>query len=454
MGCDKKTNKINASSDSSSDRQKHFLIVTYSYKPVLSPRAFRWASLSEYWSQTAAAEIDIVCAWKPGLAVTEIIQSVRVFRTGKNFFEIFRTSLKKSDLKGEKKTKAFSLKIISLVKKTYALTWKKLYWPDFACLWYFSAIKKADELLQTYTYDALITVSHPFTSHLVGKSLKKKYKNLTWLVDIGDSFSYAREMPLNNLTLYRGLNIRTEAEIFHHATKVIVTNFNARRRYNDLFGNTLVSHISVIGPLVSSQMQLPSHSPVLKSSNNKQINLVFTGNLINPVRKPALFFAWIRDIFSTWQTTYDNIYLTFHIFGDSPYELQNYLTGCCELLSFVEFYGKVERETAFAAIEEAHIVINCGNITDYQLPSKVYDYIVSGKPLINLVFNPSDPTIEALKGYEPLLHFFIGSSNITEAVSFIKKSSDFQKDNYCKKRISVIKNHSIESIAKQYMDLI
>ena len=115
----------------------------------------------------------------------------------------------------------------SLLKRTartlYDATWRHLFWPDYACLWQRPALARAKSLCGAETFDAVITVSHPFTGHLVGRSLKRVLPGLRWIADIGDPFSLADTVASNNQLLYRGLNKRTEAAVLRECDAVSVT---------------------------------------------------------------------------------------------------------------------------------------------------------------------------------------------------------------------------------------
>ena len=75
----------------------HILIICYSYAPALSPRAFRWSAIAEYWAKQGH-HVDVVCGWKPGVLHSEILNGVHVYRTGGKITEFVRDkfSIKKN----------------------------------------------------------------------------------------------------------------------------------------------------------------------------------------------------------------------------------------------------------------------------------------------------------------------------------------------------------------------
>ena len=140
--------------------------------------------------------VDVICCWHPGLPRRDTFKKVNVFRVGSSIPEIFRSHLVSSKRQLPNRfslTSRRSDKIrndglvrmsISLIKHLHEFTWKKIYWPDYACLWYFAGKKVTKKLLRQKNYDAVISVSLPFTSHLVGLWIKKhhpKIKCRCWL---------------------------------------------------------------------------------------------------------------------------------------------------------------------------------------------------------------------------------------------------------------------------------
>lgn len=124
----------------------------------------------------------VLCGWKLGLDKFGIVKGVHLYRTGGSIIEVFRRNLQTGsanlNTKGIKQQKSEMgndgrircRRLFGVAESVHDQTWKKVYWPDYACLWYFSAVSMARRLITTKGYDAMITVSLPFTSHLVGLS--------------------------------------------------------------------------------------------------------------------------------------------------------------------------------------------------------------------------------------------------------------------------------------------
>ena len=49
----------------------------------------------------------------------------------------------------------------------------------------------------------------------------------------------------------------------------------------------------------------------------------------------------------------------------------------------IHFLGKKRKEDIIRIYQEADILVNIGNSIDNQMPSKIFEYISTGKPILN-----------------------------------------------------------------------
>jgi glycosyltransferase involved in cell wall biosynthesis len=401
------------------------LIISYIYYPIISPRAFRWTAIAEYWARKGHS-IDVICAWKPGLSKDEIINEVQLHRVGGIVVESLKSLVKENNRRKDTSMKSFEVEVsynirsktVNLIKRTSDYTWKKLYWPDYACLWYFSATSKAKKLLKKRQYDCIISVSHPFTGHLVGLNLKDKYPQTKWVVDIGDPFSFLDETPNNNNKLYYMLNNKYEGKVFEKADAISVTTEPTLKKYAQIFpGNA--SKISVIPPLLSQEIDCDYSDSVF--SGKEKIRLVFIGSLFKTIRSPE----YLLRLFNKLLEKEIGDKLELHFFGgikdcQSLFDKYQLLLG-----NKIFLHGKVSKDKANQAMKEASILINIGNNTSYQLPSKVVDYASTGKPVLNIAKSSSDSSSIFFSSYSPALSLwennnYLDLTTINLVAEFIK----------------------------------
>ncbi len=361
------------------------LIVTAWYYPFIHPRAHRWTSLAEYWA-AQGHEVDVLTSRRRDCPRTSVLNGVRVWRTGfdslKEWYYFWN-----GDVRGRGRVGAsvrrpgFRTRLLGWV---YARIWKNLYFPDDAALWYFPARRLMFRLLRQKKADVLVTVSLPFTGQVLGRAAKRVFPNLHWLADMGDPFSIQAH-PLNNSWLYGTWSRRLEQEVLVKSDACVVTHSAARAAYLEHFG-AMAEKLAVAPPLLHP---LPQRSETVSGSKKPATQLGYFGALYAPVRRPEAFlqlFEHCRAFRPEGQNP-----LEAHFYGDIFPEFYAQLTA----VEGVFLHGLQSRQVVRAAMQEVDVLVNIGNTTNYQLPSKVVDYLAAGKPVVHLSFVEPDPFVIA-----------------------------------------------------------
>jgi len=427
---------------------RRILLISYSYTPGSNPRAFRWTTVCEYWARQGH-QVSVISSWKPSLPRYELLNGVNIYRVGGAITEVLRSQLRSSDNISSISNDKFTLKTprlqpASLVKLIHDYTWKQVYWPDCSCLWYFPVLKKVKQLLSTQKYDNLISVSEPFTGHLVGLSVKKKFPEITWIVDIGDPFCFIENRPPNNHNLYKKLNYSAERNVFKNADSISVTTKRTLEKYVALFPESSMK-IHLIPPLLSlSTTTSPENSIFPKDG---KIRFVFVGTLYSKMRNPDL----LLQLFQKLLQTHIGDKLELHFFGKindcyqdfAPYEI---LIG-----TKIFCHGLVSHSQAYKAMKEANILVNIGNKSPYELPSKVVEYTSFGKPVLNIAKIEKDTSMEFFNAYPASLCLLESgetwdSAHVDKLVQFIEKPPHLERTQLQQ----WLAPYQIESIAAKY----
>jgi len=428
------------------------LILAYSYSPALTPRAFRWTAVAE-WMASEGHDVEVVCAKSNGLSGFQVIKGVQIHRVGGGFRNTLKAWMNLEQVVKPKPNKAMvkqalSKRSSSLVRKLYSFTLKNVMWPDFAAFWYFSAFRKSKELIKNKPYDAIISVSIPFTGHLVGLSLNKRYM-IPWLVDIGDPFYFMTETPVNNHKFFGKLNFYSEERVLEKADVISVTTKQTRLEYYKHFPYLDANKISVIPPLfVTPDLQKGSKQLF---TGQRKLKLVYAGTLYSRIRSPAVllkFFASLLD-----EPIGEKAEL--HFFGEindcaSCFQEYAHLIG-----EKIFLHGLVMRDDALQAMKEAEILINLGNQTGYQLPSKVIEYVMLGKPVLNISPLPLDNSENLFEGINSILSVTEDSLSrdleaYAEVRNFIEAPPPVSPDVIA--RFSEI--HGLQKIGQNYIELL
>jgi hypothetical protein len=293
--------------------------------------------------------------------------------------------------------------------------WKKIYFPDDSCIWYFSALRKATQLIENQEIDTIISSALPFSAHLIGLRLKKKFPHLTWIADTGDPFAFQTEAPLNNHFLYRKLNVAVEKKVLQQADFVTVTTANTKKRYVDFFQD-FEDKIRVIPPLMTDYSVVKN--VIVEGESKDKIKLGYLGKFYKILREPRLLTDFLTQLFAKYPDLQDKIEV--HIFGDIfPYFLP-------ELAAFpqVKIHGLIPRESTATAMQKMDILLNISNLTNYQLPSKAPDYLQSGKPIFNIYSDDADEFKSFFHDY-PLIFNYKDTNEIDSVcLDFLAEAKD------------------------------
>jgi len=323
-----------------------------------------------------------------------------------------------------------------------------MYWPDHACLWIGPAVRAAAGLVRQHNYTAMISVSDPFSSHLVGLKVKRQFPSLRWLVDIGDPFAFRQGTPPNNGQLYRRRNYRAESDVLAAADSVSVTCAPALRKYEGDFPH-VAGKMAVIPPMVvggTADRDGPAVFP-----RDRKIRLVYVGTLYPTIRNPAPLLR----LFGRLANAELRNQVELHFFGAVGECRAQFETLVPAVREAVFLHGLVEHETVMRAMREADVLVNIGNRNPYQLPSKVAEYASIGKPIVNLVAAANDTSAEFLRGYPALLNLDVTDAEkldarVSELAAFVREAGKHDRPDPGRWRDPF----SVEAIVAKYQNLI
>ena len=436
------------------------LIISFAYPPHISPRAFRWSAVAEHLASDGH-DVDVVCNWKPGLMRTEMQNGVCVHRAGTAAIESLRAWLRpgnaprtvepcSTEVDGVRSSGLLQRSFLArLARSIHDHTWKLIYWPDFACLWYMPGVRTARELLNGQNYDAVVSVSEPFTSHLVARRLEAAHPSVSWVVDIGDPFCFREGTPTNNHKLYRRLNYSVERGIFRRADAVAVTTRGTSEAYEALFPES-ASKIHVVPPLISLPKERCSAQAFWPRDGKTR--LVFVGTLYRDIRNPDRLLSLFARLLETDLAGR----LELHILGRVN-DCQQCFDAHRQLLGKQIFlHGVVGHDAAIQAMNDADLLVNIGNDTTYQLPSKVVEYASTGNPILNLAKTRNDSSIAFFEAYPASLCLLIdaegnGADQFDKLLGFIEHLPPRVDDTTLDKMLSPFQT---ESVTARYAELV
>ena len=119
----------------------------------------------------------------------------------------------------------------------------------------------------------------------------------------------------------------------------------------------------------------------------------------------------------------------------------------------LNFYGQVSRKEALRVMNQSDFLINIGNSTTYQLPSKTIEYLASQKPIINFSSTAKDSSSELLKKFEGTLDLNYKEQSLEECE---EKLSKFIEVSGFPQRTAIVRNlkeFEIKHVSSEYQNL-
>lgn len=432
------------------------LIVSYSYTPHVSPRSLRWKTISEHYV-SQGHDVQVLTSLFVNSTSLERLNGVLVHRIGNRIIEKLRRRLYGSlepvteDVTEVTNVKPYSkllLNVSHAIKWIYNHTWKLVYWPDYACLWIIPALSYAVTLLNRENIDLLITVAPPFSGHLVGLALRRKHPKLQWIVDSGDPFCFLEQPTVNNHYFYNRLNYSIEKRIFGSANAVSVTTEQTANIYSQLLKG-MGEKIKVIPPLLNTE-NMKSVSEEKSMFRQDRIILVYIGSFYSGVREPDEFFRLIQAVTRISQRLCEK--LEVHFFGQMQ-TMAHIIKDFTTLSPLLQLHGPVTHKVAMKALNQADMLVNIGNRNGFQLPSKLVEYVYSGKPLLNIRSSKEDSSLEILGDYPLAMNVFeMKENDVAAAAYFIEQSCHQRVDREIVE--GIIAPFRVDIISGQYLSLI
>lgn len=282
------------------------------------------------------------------------------------------------------KNKLFAkiIKKIALVCNKIKLIVTAPVWPLCSPIYTSRFLEKAEELHKRNPFDIVISVYTPVSSLMAGYRLKKKYPEIQFVPYFLDSLSggYGPKAFSKAKIINRGLKI--ERKTFKLADKIIIMKSaqNHQESYNREFSHKFcVLDIPMLKEVRIKEKEL-----------SDQKKLLFVGTLDSKVRNPQVFIDTLMELED------ENIVVEFagNILCKEKFSALQEKLG--EKLVFT---GYLNHDKLLEKIEEADVLVNIGNLVSTMVPSKIFEYMSYGKPIISTYDIENEPSRAYLSKY-------------------------------------------------------
>lgn len=255
--------------------------------------------------------------------------------------------------------------------------------------------------LKNKKYDYIMSVSSPFVCHYVASKLKKEL-NIPWYAYEVDPYVYNDTSSLCS----KAVNKRKAfaAMVYQDVEKIFympgIKEINIKNGYIPKYVDKYV------------ELELPKLD--LKQETNdyvkkhESIKIVYGGIFYKKIRNPRIIFQTFKDL---------NIDYELHIYSKGcERQLKKYKR---KLKSKILLHDVVPYEKFKQIMVDSDVLLNIGNTSVNQIPSKIFDYFEIGKPIINIMQNRDDTSMKYMNEYGNALNVDYKNVNVNELIKFI-----------------------------------
>lgn len=253
-----------------------------------------------------------------------------------------------------------------------------LYTPDEFLGWFPFAIYASLRAIARYQPKCMVTTGPPFTSHLVGLTLKG-ICGTKWIADFRDPWSWREGLSADIVsTTSERINLALERKVLRSADRVVCVTSTTTDRYRELYPD--VSDNKWV--TITNGYDLDEFATLGSVEKPDRFTVSYVGSF-DFSRTPLLLLRAIGELVLEGKLDRHNITVRFvgpcyHAGGRSVADLiaENGLNGIAEIVGFVP------RPEALRETLRANVLVLLGGTQRLSIAAKVYEYIAAGKPIL------------------------------------------------------------------------
>jgi hypothetical protein len=261
--------------------------------------------------------------------------------------------------------------------------------------WIPGAVWRGARIIKQQKPDLIWSTAPIPSAHIIAAILSK-ISGVPWVADYRDPFSYHHTLVSKIKTK---ILKKIDKTTIKDCAAAIFTTPKTTELYRNYFHDESPGKFNTVENGYDEQNwekltkhHLSSKSPI----SPKKFTLLYSGVLYPNGRDPTPLFSSIQSLKVSGVIADDNFELIFQGAGDG----KNYeeLIESLKITNMVKFTPSVPYLDSLVCLKEANaLIIIQGQIFNYQVPGKLYEYIKSAKPVIVMTPNDSSTALAALQ---------------------------------------------------------
>lgn len=229
--------------------------------------------------------------------------------------------------------------------------------------------KFVQQYATTHQIDAILSFAYPFP---LAHGLADTGCTVPTLYYQFDPHGLHESLPLET----KAERIALECAVMTHARYAITTRaLLAQYQQHPSYQPLCHKMIALDFPTFCQKQWQEQIAPAF-AFEKEYINVLFCGTIDDDFRSPAYFLETCASLFETVPT------LRLYFLGSIMSEVLS--TFATRYPEHIFLHPVVESDIANATIAQADMLLNIGNSITNMMPSKIFDYFATGKPIINV----------------------------------------------------------------------
>lgn len=366
---------------------KKVLIIAYYWPPAGGPGVQRWLKFAKYLPDFGI-QPHVYVPENPNYPIidNQLVQEVpeTTIIIKKRIFEPYGLA----SIFSKKNTQKISSGIIPNEKKQsflqHVFLWIRgnLFIPDARVFWVKPSIKFLEKYILENHIETIITTGPPHSLHLIGFGLKNKI-DVNWIADFRDPWTtigYHNELKLTKKSAQKHKDL--ESKVLQSADTILVTSATTKKEFEVLTTKPIEVITNGYDTEKTGKIQL-----------DKKFTLAHIGSFLSQ-RNPSILWSCLKEIIEE-NTAFKNDF-QLKLVGAVSQEVLDTISEY-GLDSFVYNLGYVSHDEAVAHQRSSQVLLLIeinSEITKSIIPGKLFEYMVSERPILAL--GPEDSDFEKI----------------------------------------------------------
>ena len=423
---------------------KKALIIAYYWPPAGGPGVQRWLKFVKYLPVFGVEPIVFV----PENPSYPIVDSSLLEEVNSNLTVIkqpIKEPYRFAEMLSKKKSSTISKGIISehkrqgIVEKAMLYIRGNFFIPDARVGWVKPSVTFLHEYIQNQKIETIVTTGPPHSLHLIGLQLKQKL-NLKWIADFRDPWTtigYQKELKLSDKAKTK--HKKMETEVLTSADHIIVTSAVTKLEFEKLTKKPIKVITNGYDLVSNQQIELDA-----------KFTLSHIGSLLSR-RNPEILWQVLKELILENEDFKRNFQL--NLIGNTSEEVLNSLREY-NLTKYVNNVGYITYKQSVERQKKSQILLLIeidSEETKCIIPGKLFDYLVSNRPIIAL--GPKDSDVQAILEKTEAGHYFNYQDKQHLKETLLSHFTAYQKKSLFS-NVKNIEKYSRKELTKELANLI